>query len=107
MSLAMAPLVVLFELSILLARWIGRIKPVEDRAGRWDDDDEDDDDGDDEPDDDGPPAGEPDGFDDEDDDGPDGRYDEDDDEPHLGIRAGDPDGLRGDLTKLGGPDRKD
>ncbi|MEA2142760.1 MAG: sec-independent protein translocase protein TatC [Solirubrobacteraceae bacterium] len=107
MSLAMAPLVVLFELSIVLARWIGRIRPIEDRAGRWDDDDEDDDDGDDEPDDDGPPAGEPDGFDDEDDDGPDGRYDEDDDEPHLGIRAGDPDGLRGDLTKLGGPDRKD
>ncbi|HUR87153.1 MAG TPA: twin-arginine translocase subunit TatC [Solirubrobacteraceae bacterium] len=30
MTLAMAPLVVLFELSILLARWIDRIKPVAD-----------------------------------------------------------------------------
>ena len=29
MTLAMAPLIVLFELSILLARWIDRIKPVE------------------------------------------------------------------------------
>ncbi len=33
MTLAMAPLVVLFELSILLARWIDRIKPVADEAG--------------------------------------------------------------------------
>jgi sec-independent protein translocase protein TatC len=39
MTLAMAPLIVLFELSILLARWIDRIKPVAD------DDDEDDEDG--------------------------------------------------------------
>lgn len=31
MLLAMAPLVVLFELSVLLARWINRIKPPEDR----------------------------------------------------------------------------
>jgi sec-independent protein translocase protein TatC len=30
MTLAMAPLIVLFELSILLARWIDRIKPVAD-----------------------------------------------------------------------------
>jgi sec-independent protein translocase protein TatC len=30
MTLAMAPLIVLFELSILLARWIDRIKPVDD-----------------------------------------------------------------------------
>lgn len=30
MGLAMAPLIVLFELSILLARWIDRIKPVDD-----------------------------------------------------------------------------
>jgi sec-independent protein translocase protein TatC len=36
MSLAMAPLIVLFELSILLARWIGRVKPVSDRSARWD-----------------------------------------------------------------------
>jgi len=28
MTLAMAPLIILFELSILLARWIERIKPV-------------------------------------------------------------------------------
>jgi sec-independent protein translocase protein TatC len=30
MTLAMAPLIILFELSILLARWIDRIKPQED-----------------------------------------------------------------------------
>jgi sec-independent protein translocase protein TatC len=40
MSLAMAPLIVLFELSILLARWIGRVKPVSDRSARWDDADD-------------------------------------------------------------------
>ena len=33
MSLAMAPLIVLFELSVLLARWIDRLKPASDR---WD-----------------------------------------------------------------------
>jgi sec-independent protein translocase protein TatC len=55
MTLAMAPLVILFELSILLARWIARIKPVaeavdddhdagdaydedDDVIGDWDDD---------------------------------------------------------------------
>jgi sec-independent protein translocase protein TatC len=32
MTLAMAPLIVLFELSILLARWIERMKPVADDA---------------------------------------------------------------------------
>jgi sec-independent protein translocase protein TatC len=32
MTLAMAPLIVLFELSVLLARWIERIKPAEDDA---------------------------------------------------------------------------
>ena len=37
MSLAMAPLIVLFELSILLARWIERIKPA---SARWRDADE-------------------------------------------------------------------
>jgi hypothetical protein len=53
MSIAMAPLIVLFELSILLARWIGRVKPQrEDRWGTDDEDDEDDDDDDDEDDDD-------------------------------------------------------
>src|SRR5919107_314266 len=40
MTLAMAPLIVLFELSILLARWIERVKPVAD-----DDEDDKDEDG--------------------------------------------------------------
>jgi hypothetical protein len=30
MTLAMAPLIVLFELSVLLARWIERVKPADD-----------------------------------------------------------------------------
>jgi len=33
MTLAMAPLIVLFELSILLARWIDRVKPADDEEG--------------------------------------------------------------------------
>jgi sec-independent protein translocase protein TatC len=37
MTLAMAPLIVLFELSILLARWIDRIKPAVDDADEQDD----------------------------------------------------------------------
>ena len=41
MSLAMAPLMLLFELSILLARWIDRIKPPEDDDLDFDDDDAD------------------------------------------------------------------
>jgi len=48
MTLAMAPLIVLFELSILVARWIDRIKPPDtgedEDAGDEDDEDEDDDD---------------------------------------------------------------
>ena len=98
MTLAMAPLIVLFELSILLARWIDRIKPPADRVGRWEDDeDDDDDDDDDEPDDDAP------------DDDLGGRFDDDD---PLDIEGDDededdPPGARGDLTKLGEPDRKD
>jgi sec-independent protein translocase protein TatC len=64
MTLAMAPLIVLFELSILLARWIDRIKPPQDA----DEDDEDEDDDDDEPDD-----------DDDDDDDPLAAYEDDDD----------------------------
>jgi sec-independent protein translocase protein TatC len=43
MTLAMAPLIVLFELSILLARWIDRIKPPVEDDDDLDDDDEDDD----------------------------------------------------------------
>jgi sec-independent protein translocase protein TatC len=50
MTLAMAPLIVLFELSILLARWIDRIKPaVDDADGEddtWDADGDEPDDGD-------------------------------------------------------------
>ena len=94
MSLAMAPLIVLFELSILLARWIERIKPPSDGAGRWDDDFDDDDD---EPDGDAP-----------DDDDPGGRwddphdFDDEDEDEHA-----EPQGARSDLTKLGEPDRKD
>jgi sec-independent protein translocase protein TatC len=41
MTLAMAPLIVLFELSILLARWIDRIKPVDEDADADDDNDND------------------------------------------------------------------
>ena len=41
MTLAMAPLIILFELSILLARWIDRIKPPPDPDEDDDDDDED------------------------------------------------------------------
>ena len=81
MALAMAPLIVLFELSILLARWIERIKPPEHRDGDWDDDDE---------------------FDDD----PDGGGDDDDD-PDAGFGEDDPRSERADLSKLGGPDRKD
>jgi sec-independent protein translocase protein TatC len=97
MTLAMAPLIILFELSILLARWLERIKPPGEGGGRWqfDDDDEDDD------------AGEPDDLD-PDDGGPDGRIDFDDDDEDLGDLDEDhPHGARGDLTKLGEPDRKD
>ncbi|MGI9099123.1 MAG: twin-arginine translocase subunit TatC [Solirubrobacteraceae bacterium] len=47
MTLAMAPLIVLFELSILLARWIDRIKPVDDEAEDEDGGEKTDDDGDD------------------------------------------------------------
>ena len=65
MTLAMAPLIVLFELSILLARWIDRIKPPPDDDAD-DDDFDDDDDGpdDDVPEDDDPLAA----YDDDDED---------------------------------------
>ena len=95
MSLAMAPLIILFELSILLARWIARIKPP-DHSSRWDDDEDDlDDDEDDEDD----------GDDPHDDlDGEDFDADDDLDGEHEDV---DPEGARGDLSKLGEPDRKD
>ena len=76
MTLAMAPLIVLFELSILLARWIDRIKPPPEAEDDAFDDDDDDPDGDD-PDDDG-----------EDDDDPLAAYD-DDDEDEAGAAADD------------------
>jgi len=68
MTLAMAPLIVLFELSILLARWIDRIKPYEAEA---DDDEVEDEDEDDHV---------PDAYDDNDD-------DEDEDEPGDDVTA--------------------
>jgi sec-independent protein translocase protein TatC len=69
MTLAMAPLIVLFELSIVLARWIDRIKPQEE--------DEDDDEDDDDPDD--PDDGPQDDDDDLDDD-PLSAYEDDDED---------------------------
>jgi sec-independent protein translocase protein TatC len=72
MTLAMAPLIVLFELSILLARWIDRIKPPPE-----DDDEDEDEEDDDEPDDlDGADGG---GEPDRPDDDPLAAYEDDDD----------------------------
>jgi len=121
MSLAMAPLILLFELSILLARWLERVKPPRGLSSRWDDDDDDDDPDDDDPDPDGlGPDEDPERRDDDDPDDlpldedpvrrfndghPDDPFDEDDREEDL-LDA-DPPGVRGDLTKLGEPDRKD
>ncbi|MFP5362030.1 MAG: twin-arginine translocase subunit TatC [Thermoleophilia bacterium] len=88
MTLAMAPLIVLFELSILLARWLERISP-RGGGGRWGDDEREDDD------------------DDDDDDDHDHDHDHHDvfaDATHDDAeQAGDD----RDLTKLEGPDRKD
>jgi len=121
MSLAMAPLILLFELSILLARWLERVKPPRGLSSRWDDDDDEDDPDDDDPDPDGlGPDEDPERRDDDDPDDlpldedpvrrfndghPDDPFDEDDREEDL-VDA-DPPGVRGDLTKLGEPDRKD
>lgn len=44
MTLAMGPLIILFELSILLARWLERVRPVGSNRWRDEDDDEDQDD---------------------------------------------------------------
>jgi sec-independent protein translocase protein TatC len=88
MSVAMAPLIVLFELSILLARWLQRVRPA--RGGRWGGDAEEHDDG-------------YDGYDDDDD-----EDDEDDDyDPFLDADLGEDEGSADDLTKLEEPDRKD
>ena len=81
MTLAMAPLIVLFELSILLARWIDRIKPPPDDDAD-DDDFDDDDDG---PDDDEPSSDEP------EDDDPLAAYEDDDDEDFETDEVGVPD----------------
>ena len=90
MTLAMAPLIVLFELSILLARWIDRIKPPPEED-ELDDDNDDDDDGPDDTDDtddaDDDGAKPDDDADDEDDD-PLAAYDDDDDDEVF--EAGDP-----------------
>ena len=107
MTLAMGPLIILFELSILLARWLERVSP---RSGssRWGDDDDaqdDDDDAQDDDDEDHGPLADAE-LDDDDDRGPDADegFDEDDDLDLTDIyAAGDGD----DLTKLEEPDRKD
>jgi sec-independent protein translocase protein TatC len=97
MTLAMAPLIVLFELSIVLARWMARIKPPSESSSRWGDDDDEDDDDD-----------APDDLDPDDDPGRFGGHDPFDEDDDEGLDdPSDPRGARGDLTKLGEPDRKD
>ncbi len=105
MTLAMGPLIVLFELSILLARWLERVRPVG-RSSRWGDDDDDGDDDDGGHDDDGG-----DDYDDDDyDPFGDHELDELDEQAPLAM-AGELDdeqpGSDGDLSKLKGPHRKD
>jgi sec-independent protein translocase protein TatC len=116
MTLAMGPLIILFELSILLARWLEKVSP-RGSSSRWgDDDDEDDEDtADDDGDDDG---GDHDPFADtalDDDDNDDEHWDPFSEEA---LRAADvptptdvadeqPTSNGGDLTKLEEPDRKD
>jgi sec-independent protein translocase protein TatC len=111
MSLAMAPLIVLFELSIVLARWINRIKPASAQSRGWSFGDEGDDDGDefgalplDEPlDAAGRPLDDPGG-------GPRLRFGEDDraagDEP-IADAGDEPDDDPDDPSKLDETDRKD
>ena len=96
MMLAMGPLIVLFELSILLARWLERLAPVG-ASGSSDDDG-------------GSPRDDAahDAFEDEELD--DDELDADDgaDDADLAVAAeGERPGGGGDLTKLDGPDRKD
>jgi sec-independent protein translocase protein TatC len=85
MSLAMAPLIVLFELSILLARWIERIKPVADDAVIERDD----------------RAGDLEHDDDEE------RLDDDDDELERDDAYDEEEDADADLPKLQDPTRKD
>ena len=102
MSIAMFPLIVLFELSILLARWMERVKPPSEGSSRWEFDEDDDDE-----------TLALDEFDEEDDDEedlPDG-----DELFDVGAAADDvaaaaaeePDGDADDPSKLEDPDRKD
>jgi sec-independent protein translocase protein TatC len=84
MTIAMAPLIVLFELSILLARWLERVRPV--KASRWGEEDED------------GPGKDDDAYDPETD---------DDYDPFLDEDLGEDEVPDDDLTKLEGPDRKD
>ena len=91
MSIAMAPLIVLFELSILLARWLERVMPRSAGSSRWGDDVEEDDDGR--------------GLHDEGEDDLDDELDELAELDH--DLDGDADDDDGDLSKLGEPDRKD
>ena len=79
MSLAMGPLIVLFELSILLARWLDRVKPAA-TSSRWDEEEEGDDGVDGEGDGDGGEDRDDDGEDPDDDEDPDGEEDPDGDE---------------------------
>ncbi len=122
MTLAMGPLIVLFELSILLARWLERVSP-RGRSSRWgddDDEDEDEDDGDGDGDGDYDPFADE-GLDDEEQ-LPDGEVDEVAQPPDLEAAAervaraageatddGDDEQASDDddLSKLEGPDRKD
>ena len=116
MSLAMFPLIILFELSILLARWLERVKPPSEGSGRWEFDEDDDD----EP----LPLDENDDVDDEEEDLPEGGdlFDiegaaddvaavvADDDEVEPDDPDDEPRGEADDASKqakLEGPDRKD
>jgi sec-independent protein translocase protein TatC len=114
MSLAMFPLIILFELSILLARWLERIKPPSEGSGRWDFDEDDDDEVlplDEPVDEDGLPLAEV----DEEDDLPEGgdTFDVAAAADDVAAAAADddpedePDGDADDPSKLEGPDRKD
>ena len=114
MSLAMFPLIILFELSILLARWLERVKPPSEGSSRWEFD-EDDDDGE------TLPLDELDELDDDEEDLPEGDelFDiegaaedvaavvADDDEVEPDGPDGKPRGGADDASKLEGPDRKD
>lgn len=99
MSLAMFPLIILFELSILLARWLERVKPPSEGSSRWEFDEDDDE---------TLPLDE---IDDEEEDLPEGGDPFDvagaADDVAAAAAADVPDGNPDDASKLEGPDRKD